>query len=92
MKTPKPAEAQPSEPYVPLTKDELLLLQDVADGLSVLQTIARFADDGEVRIIQLEWIIRKIADPLWNLAHDDLWSRWDKSNPEAKLFEKGGEE
>ena len=84
--TPKPAETQPSEPTIPITKAELLQLQDVASGLEVLRSIAKSADD--MSIIQIEWIINKIAEPLWTLAHDELDGRWGKQNPETPLFER----
>lgn len=84
----KPAETPASEATVPITKAELLLLQDVASGLVLLQMIEKGTDGNEIRIGNVGWIIRKIADPLWELAHDDLWSRWDKLNPKAKLFEE----
>ena len=50
MKQAKPApepELQPepqSEPTIPITKEELLKLQDIASGLEVLRTIAKSAD------------------------------------------------
>ena len=92
MKQAKPApepELQPepqSEPTIPITKEELLKLQDIASGLEVLRTIAKSADD--VPIAQVEWIIIKIAGPLWTLAHDELDGRWGQYNPETPLFER----
>jgi hypothetical protein len=91
MKQPKkPLSELQHEPTMPITKAELLRLQDIARGLEVLQTIAKRADD--VSLAQVEWVIDKITDPLWTLTHDDLESRWIKCNPDVELFGKGGAE
>jgi hypothetical protein len=73
---------------IPITKAELLRLMDVAGGLSILKTIAQSAEADDVSLAQVEWIINKIADPLWNLANDYLESRWHERYPEVSLIEQ----
>lgn len=76
------------EPTIPITMKELLTIRDAASGLELLHTISKGTDADSISIIKVDWLLKKISQPLWDLAFDDLDGRWQELNPDAKLSDE----
>jgi hypothetical protein len=71
---------------IPISREELLLLHDIADGLRLLRDIAQEAP--ELQLIQAEILINKTARCAWNLIHEELDSRWQDCHPDVDIIRK----
>jgi hypothetical protein len=69
---------------IPISREELFRLHDIADGLRLLRDITEAAP--EMQLIQAELLIIKTARCAWNLIHEDLDSRWQTQHPDADLI------
>jgi hypothetical protein len=78
-----PKEHQPS---IPITREELFRLHDIADGLRLLRDITEEAP--ELQLIQAEILINKTSRCAWNLIHEELDSRWQDCHPDVDLIRK----
>ncbi len=61
---------------IPISRDELFRLHDIADGLRLLRNISEEAP--ELQMIQAEILINKTSRCAWNLIHEELDSRWQE--------------
>ena len=73
-------------PFVPISRDELFQLHDIADSLKLLCDIAEEAP--EMRLIQVEILIQRASRCAWNLIHEELDDRWQELNPEVDLIRR----
>ncbi len=81
----KPPKSEVDQDYsIPLTKIELLDLNDIADGLALLRFVAE-STAKEIPLSRAKTLIKKLADQAWNLVHECLDSRWSDLHPDAKL-------
>lgn len=71
---------------IPISREELFRLHDVADGLRLLRDITEAAP--EMQLIQAELLIIKTSRCAWNLIHEELDSRWQESHPNVELIRK----
>jgi hypothetical protein len=71
---------------IPISRDELFKLHDIADGLRLLQDITQEAP--EMHLIQAELLIKKTSRCAWNLIHEELDSRWQECHPDTDLIRK----
>jgi hypothetical protein len=71
---------------IPISKDELFILHDIADGLRLLRDIAQEAP--EMQLIQAEILINKTSRCAWNLIHEELDDRWQQLHPDIDLIRK----
>jgi hypothetical protein len=76
----------PDKCSIPISREELLTLHDVADGLRLLRDITEEAP--EMRLIQAELLIVKTSHCAWTLIHEELDSRWQESHPDVDLIRK----
>jgi hypothetical protein len=77
--------SQKGEKYsIPIARDELFQLHDIADGLRLLREIAQEAP--ELQLIQAEILIKKTSHCAWNLIHEVLDDRWQECHPNADLI------
>jgi hypothetical protein len=71
------------EPSIPISRDELFQLHDIADGLRLLCDIAEEAP--EFQLVQVEVLLKKTSRCAWNIVHEELDGRWQDRNPEVDL-------
>jgi hypothetical protein len=71
---------------IPISREELFRLHDIADGLRLLRDIAEEAP--EMRLIQAELLIKKTSRCAWTLIHEELDSRWQDCHPDVDLIQK----
>jgi hypothetical protein len=71
---------------IPISREELFRLHDIADGLRLLRDITDAAP--EMQLIQAELLIIKTSRCAWNLIHEELDSRWQESHPDNDLIRK----
>jgi hypothetical protein len=71
---------------IPISREELFQLHDVADGLKLLRDITQEAP--ELQLIQAEILIIKTSRCAWNLIHEVLDDRWQDSHPDVDLIRK----
>jgi hypothetical protein len=71
---------------IPISKEELFRLHDIADGLRLLRDIAEAAP--EMQLIQVELLIIKTSRCAWTLIHEELDSRWQAQHPNADLIRR----
>jgi hypothetical protein len=71
---------------IPISRKELLLLHDIADGLRLLRDIAQEAP--ELQLIQAEILIIKTSRCAWNFIHEELDSRWQEFHPDEDIIRK----
>ena len=88
-KRPRPAPAseksrKPQDPCIPISRDELFQLHDIADALRLLRDIASEAP--ELQIISVEILIKKASRCAWNLIHEELDGRWADTHPNVDLI------
>jgi hypothetical protein len=76
----------PGECSIPISRDELFCLHDIADGLRLLRDIAHEAP--ELQLIQAEILINKTSRCAWNFVHEVLDDRWQKLHPDIDLIRK----
>jgi hypothetical protein len=69
---------------IPISREELFRLHDIADGLRLLRDIAEAAP--EMQLIQAELLIQKTSRCAWNLIHEELDSRWQTLHPNVDLI------
>jgi len=74
------------QPSIPISRDELFKLHDIADGLRLLRDITEEAP--ELKLIQAELLIIKTSRCAWNLIHEELDSRWADTHPDIDLIRK----
>lgn len=74
------------QPSIPISRDELFRLHDIADGLRLLHDITEKAP--ELQLIQAEILIKKTARCAWNLIHEDLDDRWQTRHPDVDLIRR----
>jgi hypothetical protein len=84
MKQPKPAKAQTSEPTIPITKEEIKAIRDIARGLNILETVAEESCD--IQIQTFWWLISKVSEPAWMLGFETLSDRWEAAYPKDKIL------
>ncbi|MBN1224159.1 MAG: hypothetical protein JXB23_13005 [Candidatus Aminicenantes bacterium] len=75
-----------SEPSIPISREELFQLHDIADGLRLLHDIVEEAP--EMRLIQTELLIKKTSHCAWTLIHEEFDSRWQECHPDIDLIRK----
>ncbi len=71
---------------IPISREELFQLHDIADGLRLLRDIAQEAP--ELQLIQAEIVIKKTSICAWSLIHEKLDSRWQECHPDIDLIQK----
>jgi hypothetical protein len=71
---------------IPISRDELFRLHDVAAGLQLLRDITKEAP--EMQLIQVELLINKTTRCAWNLIHEELDDRWQDCHPDVDLIRK----
>jgi hypothetical protein len=71
---------------IPVSREELFRLHDIAAGLQLLRDIAKEAP--EMQLIQAELLIKKTSQCAWNLIHEELDSRWQECHPDVDLIQK----
>jgi hypothetical protein len=71
---------------IPISREELFQLHDIADGLRLLRDIVQEAP--ELQIIQAEMLIKKTSQSAWNLIHEVLDDRWQERHPDVDLIRK----
>jgi hypothetical protein len=71
---------------IPISREELFKLHDIADGLRLLRDIAQEAP--ELQLIQAEILISKTSRCAWNFVHEVLDDRWQKLYPDIDLIRK----
>ena len=76
----------PGECAIPISRNELFRLHDIADGLRLLRDIAQEAP--ELQLIQAEILINKTSRCAWNFIHEVLDDRWQERHPEVDLIRK----
>ena len=69
---------------IPISREELFQLHDIADGLRLLRDIAQEAP--ELQLIQAEILIIKTSHCAWNLIHEVLDDRWQECHPDVDLI------
>lgn len=74
------------QPSIPISRDELFRLHDIADGLRLLRDIVQEAP--ELQLIQAEILINKTSRCAWNLIHEELDSRWQTQHPDVDLIRR----
>jgi hypothetical protein len=74
------------EPSIPISREELFQLHEVADGLRLLRDITQEAP--ELQLIQIEILIKKTSQSAWNLIHEVLDNRWLECHPDVDLIRK----
>jgi hypothetical protein len=74
------------EPSIPISREELLQLHDIADGLRLLRDITQEAP--ELQLIQIEILIKKTSQSAWSLIHETLDDRWQECHPDVDLIRK----
>ena len=77
----------PSGPSMPISRDELFRLHDLADSLKLLRDIAEEAP--ELQLIQVEILIQKASRCAWNLIYEELDDRWQELHPKVDLIRRG---
>jgi hypothetical protein len=77
-------EQQRGEPSIPISRDELFKLHDIADGLRLLRDITQEAP--ELQLIQTEVLIKKTSQSAWDLIHEVLDDRWQERHPDIDLI------
>jgi hypothetical protein len=75
----------PERCTIPISRDELFRLHDIADGLRLLRDIAQEAP--EMHLIQVELLIKKTSHCAWNLIHEEFDSRWQTRYPDVDLIQ-----
>ena len=73
-------------PAIPISREELFRLHDIADTLKLLRDITEEAP--EMQLIQVEILITKAACCAWGLIHEELDSRWMERNPGVELIRR----
>jgi|WetSurMetagenome_2_1015567.scaffolds.fasta_scaffold600221_1 hypothetical protein len=73
-------------PTIPISREELFQLHDIADVLKLLRDIV--AEAPEMQLIQVEILIQKTSRCAWNLIHEELDNRWQERNPDVDLIRK----
>jgi hypothetical protein len=71
---------------IPISRQELFRLHDIADGLRLLRDITEAAP--EMHLIQAELLIQKTSHCAWNLIHEELDSRWQECHPDVDIIQK----
>jgi hypothetical protein len=71
---------------IPISREELFRLHDVADGLRLLRDIADQAP--EMQLVQAELLIKKTSQCAWNLIHEELDTRWQDTHPDVDLIRR----
>ena len=71
---------------IPITRDELFQLFDIADALKLLRDLVEEAP--ELQLIQVEIVITKASRCAWNLVYETLESRWQGRHPNIDLIRK----
>lgn len=71
---------------IPIPRDELFRLHDIADALKLLRDIAEEAP--ELQLIQVEILFKKASHCAWDLIHEVFDSRWQERNPDVDLIRK----
>jgi hypothetical protein len=71
---------------IPISREELFRLHDVADGLRLLRDIADAAP--EMQLIQAELLIKKTSQCTWNLIHEEFDSRWQTNHPDLDFIKR----
>jgi hypothetical protein len=71
---------------IPISREELFRLHDIADGLRLLREITEAAP--EMQLIQAELLIKKASRCAWNLIHEELDSRWQTQHPDVGLIRR----
>jgi|WetSurMetagenome_2_1015567.scaffolds.fasta_scaffold102063_2 hypothetical protein len=71
---------------IPISREELWKLHDIADGLRLLRDIADQAP--EMQLVQAELLIKKTSQCAWNLIHEELDSRWQDAHPDVDLIQR----
>jgi hypothetical protein len=71
---------------IPISREELFRLHDIANGLRLLRDITEAAP--EMQLIQAELLIEKTSQCAWNLIHEELDSRWQTRHPNVDLIRK----
>jgi hypothetical protein len=74
------------QPSIPITRDELFQLHDVAGGLQLLKDITQEAP--EMQLVQVEILINKTSHCAWNLIHEELDDRWQARHPDVDLIRR----
>jgi hypothetical protein len=74
----------PDKCTIPISRNELFRLHDIADGLRLLRDITEEAP--EMHLIQAELLIKKTSRCAWNLIHEELDSRWQECYPDTDLI------
>jgi hypothetical protein len=83
----KKAASVPVQKYtIPISREELFRLHDVADGLRLLRDIADQAP--EMQLVQAELLIKKTSQCAWNLIHEVLDTRWQDAHPDVDLIRR----
>jgi hypothetical protein len=59
--------------FIKISRDELFMLDDIADALKLLRDIAENAP--EMQLIQVELVIQKASRCAWTLIHEELDGR-----------------
>jgi hypothetical protein len=77
---------QSGEPSIPISREELFQLHDIADGLRLLRDITQEAP--ELQLVQAEMLIKKTSQSAWNLIHEVLDDRWQECHPDVDLIRK----
>jgi hypothetical protein len=76
----------PEKCTIPISREELFRLHDIADGLRLLRDIT--VEAPEMRLIQAELLIKKISRCAWNFVNEVLDDRWQKIHPDIDLIRK----
>jgi hypothetical protein len=76
----------PGECAIPISRNELFCLHDIADGLRLLRDIAQEAP--ELQLIQAEILINKTSRCAWNFVHEVLDDRWQKLHPDIDIIRR----
>ena len=74
------------QPSIPISRDELFQLHDIADGLRLLRDITEEAP--ELQLIQAELLILKTSHCAWDLIHEELDDRWQEFHPDIDLIRR----
>ena len=68
---------------IPISRNELFRLHDIADSLELLRDIADEAP--EMQLVQVEILIQKASRCAWNLIHEGLDDRWMENESRCGL-------
>jgi hypothetical protein len=82
----KPSSVPVHKCSIPISREELFRLHDVADGLRLLRDIADQAP--EMQLVQAELLIKKTSQCAWNLIHEELDTRWQDTHPDIDLIRR----